>query len=317
MAAAKRITDRIAAHRGPLSFIGRLAVTVVVLGILATRIDIAEVGQRLSRFGGLVAASLALMFALQIALASLRWFLVLRAESYPIPYARILGVWLEANFVGQVLPAAVGTDAIRIAKAIQLGVSAKASIASVVVDRIVGLTGLVILGLTAVLASSATAGAAALVVLVVGVALLVAVRWVGAGFKPGVSSLPGARWLNEIARPVIGPRMGRFAAAMLVVSVGVHLISVFQFQLIGTAYGLSLRTTDYLLLIPPVMFAQALPVSLGGWGVREGAMVLTLATAGVSTNDALAVSLTYGLSVLAVSFVGAIPLILGRTRKSV
>ena len=49
-----------------------------------------------------------------------------------------------------------------------------------------------------------------------------------------------------------------------------------------------------------------LPVSFGGWGVREAALVYFLRTAGVSAEAALTLSIAFGLLRMLVGAVGGI-----------
>ena len=54
------------------------------------------------------------------------------------------------------------------------------------------------------------------------------------------------------------------------------------------------------------LLISRLPVSLGGWGVREGTLVLGFAPFGISREVALAASITYGLTELAAAIIGGI-----------
>jgi uncharacterized membrane protein YbhN (UPF0104 family) len=52
------------------------------------------------------------------------------------------------------------------------------------------------------------------------------------------------------------------------------------------------------------MLVSMAPISLAGWGVREGAMIVGLGLAGIVPADALAVSVAYGLLQLALGLLG-------------
>jgi hypothetical protein len=58
-----------------------------------------------------------------------------------------------------------------------------------------------------------------------------------------------------------------------------------------------------LILCPPVFLIASLPISVAGWGVREGAMVLVLGYVAIPSDQALSLSIALGLVVLA----GALP----------
>jgi uncharacterized membrane protein YbhN (UPF0104 family) len=64
--------------------------------------------------------------------------------------------------------------------------------------------------------------------------------------------------------------------------------------LLGRALGLPTTFSDFLAFMPAVILATTLPVSFGGWGVREGLLVVLLGRVGVPAADALALSLLFG-----------------------
>jgi len=78
--------------------------------------------------------------------------------------------------------------------------------------------------------------------------------------------------------------------------------------------GLPLTIFDCLLLIPPVMLLSAVPISISGWGVREGVMVGALAMMGIGTEQALALSVLLGFALLANGLIGVVPLAFGGER---
>jgi uncharacterized membrane protein YbhN (UPF0104 family) len=75
---------------------------------------------------------------------------------------------------------------------------------------------------------------------------------------------------------------------------------------LGLGLGVDVSLTDCMLLFPPALLAQTVPISVAGWGVREGAAVALFALAGVSAESALAISMLYGLVMLLISMPGAV-----------
>jgi hypothetical protein len=54
-----------------------------------------------------------------------------------------------------------------------------------------------------------------------------------------------------------------------------------------------------------VLLAMALPLSMAGWGLREGAAALLWAAAGLDVAQGVAISISYGLVVLLSTLPGA------------
>src|SRR4029079_3491952 len=60
------------------------------------------------------------------------------------------------------------------------------------------------------------------------------------------------------------------------------------------------------LLILPVILIATIPISIAGWGVREGALVLAFSYAGLAEIDGLIVSVLLGGVMLAVGAIGGV-----------
>jgi hypothetical protein len=54
------------------------------------------------------------------------------------------------------------------------------------------------------------------------------------------------------------------------------------------------------------MLAAAIPISLGGWGLREGALAFLFGIDGVSAHTAFTISLVFGASLAIASAPGAL-----------
>ncbi|MBF0247192.1 MAG: flippase-like domain-containing protein [Alphaproteobacteria bacterium] len=83
---------------------------------------------------------------------------------------------------------------------------------------------------------------------------------------------------------------------------------------LAVGMGNDIGIVECLVLFPPVLLVQTLPISIAGWGVREGAMVTLFAFAGVSADSALALSLLFGVAIAVTSLPGAILWVLSGKR---
>jgi glycosyltransferase 2 family protein len=261
-------------------------VSAVVLGLLLRWAGLHEVAQTLrgtslSWFVPAVAVSVA-----TVPVMALRWQMLLAAKDVHVGLGWLTRTYFVALFAGQFLPAAIGGDAIRVVELGRRTHDAPEALASVLIDRLVGLISLVGLAVVAVLVSGAGSrpgvvlaevafGAAAAGVL----ALLFSSRLRGAV----------ARWLEPRAegrRLAVGQRyydalhgyrahrgtlalVGLLALAVQAARVGVIWMLV-------RALGLDVPDSVVLLAGPVVFAALALPVSLNGIGVREAVFVYFL-----------------------------------------
>ena len=67
-----------------------------------------------------------------------------------------------------------------------------------------------------------------------------------------------------------------------------------------------------LALVPATLFAMSMPISIGGWGLREASAVALWTMAGLPAEEALASSILYGALTLLASLPGAVVLLVDR-----
>ena len=58
--------------------------------------------------------------------------------------------------------------------------------------------------------------------------------------------------------------------------------------------------------MPLASLLMTVPISIAGWGVREGVMIIGFGFLGVTPESALAISLLYGLIMLVISLPGVV-----------
>jgi uncharacterized protein (TIRG00374 family) len=118
--------------------------------------------------------------------------------------------------------------------------------------------------------------------------------------------------VRRIARQIRDSFLSVWVVAILtVVSSAIIFLGFVGVALLGTGLGLDIDPLFFVAAMPLVAFVSSLPITVGGWGVREGMMVLGLGVFGVKAESALALSVVYGIAGVLVScFFGAIALLL-------
>ena len=96
----------------------------------------------------------------------------------------------------------------------------------------------------------------------------------------------------------------QLVASLLIVAsyVGVYLCCM---RMIGVDTPLATAAP----LVPWVLLAMAIPLSIAGWGVREGAAALVWQAAGLDPAQGVAISISYGVVILLSSLPGALMLL--------
>ena len=109
--------------------------------------------------------------------------------------------------------------------------------------------------------------------------------------------------LGDFRRTVSAPRQ---TPAIAINAVTIHFLTCLAIYLLARTMTVPLGFHECLLLVPIIILTSAIPISFAGWGVREGAMVYLLGQVGIAGSDALAISIAFGLMLLAMGIPGGL-----------
>jgi uncharacterized membrane protein YbhN (UPF0104 family) len=98
----------------------------------------------------------------------------------------------------------------------------------------------------------------------------------------------------------------RPAAALptLALALASQILIAISAYVVAASLGVEVSLIDCIVLMQPVVMITALPISIGGWGVRETAMIALFGLADVPSSAALALSIQLGLLGMVVSLPG-------------
>ena len=249
-----------------------------------------------------------------IVLATLRWQRVLAALSMPAAFPPLLAHSLAGLFVANFLPSTVGGDVLRVVRLSAVNGEAPASFASVALERLTGFLVLPVLALGALLLrpSLLHLGTASHLVVVLSLgtlAALVCILALAANPRLGGRLAGHASWLRFVGAVHLGLERIRRRPAAIASVLGVAF--VYQLTVVAAAWvaaqvlGIHVGWIAMTAVIPVVAIAQVLPISVGGLGLREGALVLLLHPLGVGATKATALGLLLYAINLVVSLLGA------------
>jgi len=255
-----------------------------------------------------------LLTAGAVVLAAMRWRQVLRILELKASLYRLTMLHLAGQFVGNFLPTTVGGDVLRIRRLGRRTGNIPRSFASVVIERLTGWVVLPLLtlmafvinpGLTRLGAASSTALALAIVTLVVLVALVI----VAEHPRMGRHLAGGGQTRQMLSGLHLGlgefRKQPREVARLLGVGVIYQATLILATAMAAEALNIDISPTAWLAFAPVVLIAQVLPLSIGGLGVREGALVLFLGPLGVTSGEAILLGLLLYAITLIVSLLGA------------
>jgi glycosyltransferase 2 family protein len=249
------------------------------------------------------------------ALMAWRWLLLLRpvtATARP-SLGRVMRIFFVSTFVGTFLPASVGGDLVRAYAVARERVPMTLSVASVAMDRALGVMSIVLLGVVSVVAAPDRAPAGVVALLwagTIGCALLgfvVFSRRVARPIVQLVAWLPGAGLRRVTSGLLDAVREYRHhhgaLASVLAGSVGVHVLRVVQAYFLGVSLGIALGLPAYFVAIPVILLIMLLPITMNGIGTSQAAFVWCFGAMGVGRPEAFALSVLF----VALGIVGNLP----------
>jgi len=283
----------------------RLAITATILTYLASQLDMASAARAVVAVDRRYLAAVLVLVALDRGVMVLRWLLLLRASGVRIATSQAASIFLVSSFVGSFLPAGNGGDAARAFGLSRATASGSEAVASVVVDRLLGVLSLVGMGVIGLIvwtpagALSWRAGAA----VVFAAAVCVAAFWI----DRVVDAMMPAALSPRLAGPIHGVSTavsryrGRQGVLVHVMwwSMVVQVLRIVQAYLLGLGLGIAVPFGYYLLFMPVGLLMLLLPISISGFGLPQGVIVWLLRPMGVDDERSFALSTLIVLTGLA------------------
>ena len=245
-------------------------------------------------------------------LAAWRWRVIIGPGAPPWGY--LYRLYLIGLFFSLFLPTSIGGDTVRAAAASTGSVNPGSAVASVLLDRIVGVLALIFYFILGVVidpsAFTHLAGAiglrmpsgAKLTVAGLGLVVVLAGVVVLARRSPAVRRAIG----DGTRVTLLFARSPAALSAAMLLGFAVQGAYIVAWAALALGLGWSLPLGFLLFAVPFVSLAAMAPVTISGLGVREGAWLLLLAPRGIAGPDAVGYGLLYFLSVMLVAAAGGL-----------
>jgi uncharacterized protein (TIRG00374 family) len=290
----------------------RLAISIAILAYLASGIDVRAAALAVIRVKPAHLAFVLFLVACDRAVMILRWVLLLRASNVAIGTGEAARIFLISSFVGSFLPAGVGGDVARAYGLSRATKDTSEALASVAIDRVLGIVGLVAMGVVGLIATATTftdwpVGAGILLLLVACFAMLWADHVISA-LTP--RSFENARLAAKLRG--LGDALSRYRSrpvALMQVfgwSVAVQLLRIVQAYFLGLGLGIPVPFRYYLVFMPIGLLMLLLPISVSGFGLPQAMIVWLMRPLGVPDEQSLALSTLIVLTGLAGNLPGLV-----------
>lgn len=306
--------------RKVLTFSIKAAVSGLLLYFTLAAVNIGTVMNRLSHIDVRWAMAGLFFLAIQLAAMAWRWRLLVARCGADLPYARLLRLSIIGLFFNQTLPSSAGGDAVRIWLLGKLSTWRVAAY-SVLLDRVIGVVALAILVVlclpwTLDLVRNPVGRAALLLIgcgcIAAGI-VFVALSWRRLRFLQRWTPTRHLAAAAGVAWSIL--RSPSSSIAVFGTSIVVHFLTALAAWSAARAVGADLPLLYSLYLVLPVILLTVIPISIAGWGVREGAMVVAFGYAGLAQSDGLIVSLLFGFGYLVLGAAGGLVWVLTSNRR--
>lgn len=297
----------------------KLAVSAALLAFLFSKVDAVRLwnAARHASVSWLVGALG--LYAVMVLASAWRWGLLLTAQDVRLPFRTLTSSFLVATFFNNFLPSNIGGDVVRIADTARAAGSKTLATTVVLLDRGLGLLGLVFIAALGASAGSRFAG---------GGPVAPAMLWAGLGaaaalatpalfrphsfarllqplraFHPEWVDTRLARLTSALSRfgQAPGALLGCFVGAVMVqtVLVGFYLAIAYSLRIpVGFA--------ELAVIVPTTFIVQMIPLSMNGFGVREATFGFYFTHLGLPLESALLISFMGAAVIMLFSLSGAV-----------
>lgn len=288
----------------------RLALTLILLGWVITRVGLTQILNALQGADLRFILISMLIYQLGVTIRSIRWWFLLRGASVHVSFLYILGLVYSSEFFIGALPTNYAGDLVRVIE-FQSNTSKVLTAGTVVLDRVLGLIGLLSVALTALalghqeLPSEIAAGVAILAVSILAVAILFLQ---GSILNRLVSILPDTlstireNWLTPFLHAITNIDLGRLLLAIALSALNT-LMTIFNHYMVAIAVGIQVGMGLFFIFSPTVNLSLTLP-TISGLGLREIGYQILLEPFGVGANVAVALGIGAYISRLSASLIG-------------
>jgi uncharacterized protein (TIRG00374 family) len=289
----------------------RVAITAVILFLLSRGINFADSARAIAQIDLRYLALVLGLVAIDRSVMIWRWLLLLRSSGIRITAGAAARLFLVSSFVGSFLPAGVGADAARAYGLSREATSGCEALASVAVDRVLGIMSIVVMAMVGVIAWPPAHDirlVLAIVALLAGCrAFFFASWWIR-------TAVPARFHDHALVRKLLrlGDALERYRgrrgtlATVMGWSLIVQLLRITQAYYLGIGLGMSVPYSYFLLFMPLGLFMLLLPISISGFGVPQGVIVWLLRPVGVPSALSLALATLIVLSGLAGNLPGLV-----------
>lgn len=283
----------------------KVVISIGLLLLLATHLEWNQVIERAAQLDWWMMPLAVAIHMVVWALSNFRWWLLIRVHSLGHTYSDLIRPTFIGAFFNNFLPSSTGGDLFRMYHVYRQGHGAAASVSPIVAERAIGLLCMVALatvmvfqfgaetlifqGLRSILSWLLACGAAGMLIVSIPSTYYVFHRFLQRW--DGIRAVSAILGITEAVHAYL--RRPGLLLVLGLVSLLLQGMQIVIFLILGAGVEAPLGPSQYLFIVPVVLVAASIPVTVGGLGVREAAAITLFTAAGMTPEHAAAVSLLF------------------------
>lgn len=279
----------------------KAAISAILLALIFRKAGWENIFSQLRTMDPVSFAVASLLHVLTVAIAALRWRLLL-AERYPV--RRLLSLYFIGSFFNHILPGTVGGDSVKIYYLYKDTQKSGSSIGSVFLDRYIGLAALLSIGLASSLFAHRELSQ-------IGLQWMVPSAF--ASFIAGSLLVFGLRigkrfsFMHDFYDYFFAylDKKGTVLKAFFL-SLVIQLLTIGIIYMTALGMGQRLPFTALFVFMPIIITVTTVPVTISGFGVREGAFTLLFGLLNIPPQMSASISFMWFLAMMGSSLIGLV-----------
>ena len=295
----------------------KIVVSISLLAYILHKIEPGNVIETISRASASPLILAALLFFVSNILGSWLWGMLLRSQRVRIPFYRVASFYFVGLFFNNFLPANIGGDIVRIYDASKYCKDKSAVFVATFMDRVIGLLAISFLSVVAsfyaldhfkifLLYLTVVLGFCGSLLVV----LSILNRRILALFERPFKLIKAFDLERRVVKLFDELHSFRDRLPLLIavfsLGIGIQLLRVFVHYLVARSLGIMISPSYFFLFVPVLAALSALPISINGLGVREGAGVVLFGLAHVAKGPAFLIEFITYLIGVAISLTGGV-----------
>lgn len=286
-------------------FVLKLSLSLGLLGLVVSFLDIEEMMTTLAVANPWYLLAFIVVLHVGRGLMAYKWNLLLGAANVQVRLGILFRTYCVSPLAGMVSPASIGGDLFRLYSLSRLQVNIRSIVASIIVERVIGVVTLLIVtaasvGIAYALFRDNETNVLGVILAVVTATLTILVvvgmtqYWGRAYFQSVSKRFKQGRFVNElyeVYRAVEEYRHHRNTLASVSFwSFVEHTVPIACNFLLVHALYINVSLLELIAIIPLIVLAIRLPISVDGLGVQEGLFMALFGLVGVSATQAVLLS---------------------------